>query len=99
MGIAHTVTLREGTAHLSLGCPKAERSGPCHGRVKLFSPNSHKVLAGGTFRIPTGHRASVTLKGPSLPHHNLRALARVRGADMLGNRRTVSATVKLRRAG
>lgn len=96
MGIARAGTLSEGIAHLGLGCPKAERSGPCHGRAKLINPKTHKVLAAGAFRIQAGKRASVSLKGAGLPQHSIRALARVRGADMLGNRRTVSATVKLR---
>ena len=95
MGIARAGTLRNGTAHLSLGCPKAERSGPCHGRVKLLSRKTHRLLAAGAFRIPTGRRAAVTLRGTGLPHRTVDALARVRGADMLGNHRTVTATVKL----
>ena len=65
MGIARAGTLRDGTAHLSLGCPKAERSGPCHGRVKLLSRKTHRLLAAGAFRIPTGRRAAVTLRGPA----------------------------------
>ena len=98
MGIARAGTLRDETARLSVGCPKAERSGPCHGRVKLLSRKTHRVLAAGTFRIPTGRRAAVTLRGSGLPRRTIHALARVRGVDMLGNHRMVTATVKLRRS-
>jgi hypothetical protein len=40
----------------------------------------------------------VALRGPGLPRRTIHALARVRGVDMLGNHRMVTATVKLRRA-
>ncbi len=98
MGIAREGILVDGGARLRLSCPKAERSGPCHGRVRLVHPRTHRALAAGTFRIPAGRAAKVTLKGAGLPDRALRLLARVRGADLLGNRRTVSATVELRRA-
>lgn len=97
MGIARVGALLDEAARLSLSCPKTERSGPCHGRVKLLGRKSHRVLVAGTFRIPAGRRAAVTLKRPGLPHRTIRALARVRGVDLLGNHRTVTATVKLRR--
>ena len=32
MRIAAAGTFGDGGAHLKLGCPKAETSGPCHGR-------------------------------------------------------------------
>lgn len=97
MGIAKKAVLRSDVIRLRLRCPKAERSGPCRGRVKLLSPRRRRVLAAGGFRIAAGRKKVVLLKGKALPKGAKRALARVRGADMLGNRRTVSATVKLRR--
>ncbi|HEX3240561.1 MAG TPA: hypothetical protein VHR18_10560 [Solirubrobacterales bacterium] len=98
MTVARTGVLRDGVARLRLRCPRAERSGPCHGKVKLLTGKG-RVLASGSFRIPAGRRASVALKGQALPERSFRSRVRVRGADLLGNRRTVTATVKLRRAG
>lgn len=98
MHVARAGVIRDGTARLRVGCPKAERSGPCHGRVKLLDRRNRRVLAAGTFRIPVGRSAPVTLHGPGLRHRTIRALARVRGADMLRNRRTVTADVQLRPA-
>ncbi len=96
MGIAATGTRSAAGAKLRLSCPKAERSGPCHGRVKLLARGgSHRVLARASFRVARAHRTVVELRGRNLPR---RALARITGADMLGNRRTVSATVTLRGA-
>jgi hypothetical protein len=98
MGVARTGLLRDDAVRLRLRCPKSERSGPCRGRVKLLATKRHRVLAAGFFRIGAGRKATVLLKGRKLPRRAGRALARVRGADMLGNRRTVSATVRLRRS-
>ena len=99
MQAARTGILRDGNVRLRLRCPKVESSGPCHGRVRLLAYKGKRVLARGGFRIAPGRRASVKLKGRHLPRRAFRARARIRGADALGNRRTVTATVKLRRAG
>jgi hypothetical protein len=99
MGVARKAVLGEEAIRLRLRCPKAERSGPCRGRVKLLASRRGRLFAAGSFRIPAGRKKVVLLKGKTLPKKAGRALARVRGADMLGNRRTVSAAVKLRRAG
>lgn len=96
IGVARTGVLRDDAVRLRLRCPKSERSGPCRGRVKLLSSKRGRVLAAGSFRIGAGRKATVLLKGRK-PSRAGRALARVRGADMLGNRRTVSAAVRLRR--
>ncbi len=93
--VAPTGVLRDGVARLRLRCPKAERSGPCHGRVKLLTGKG-RVLASGSFRIPSGRRSSVLLKGRALPERAFRGRVRVRAADLLGNRRAVTASVKLR---
>jgi hypothetical protein len=99
MGVATKAVLGKETIRLRLRCPKAERSGPCRGRVRLVTPRRHRLLAAGSFRIAAGRKKAVLLRGKALPQRATRALARVRGADMLGNRRTVSATVRLRKGG
>jgi hypothetical protein len=66
MEVARTGILRNGAARLRLRCPRAESSGPCHGRVKLVT-GKRRILATGSFRIPAGRRASVVLKGRALP--------------------------------
>jgi hypothetical protein len=89
------------TAWLKLRCPKSERSGPCHGRVRLLNRGSRKLLAKGRFRIQSGKGGTVVLKGRSLSmgKGSLVALARVRGADQLGNAAVVERKVHLRRSG
>lgn len=97
MRVARVATLRGNRARLRLRCPKNERSGPCRGRVKLLARGSGRVLASGSFRIATGRRTAVVLKGRRLPRRSRPVLVRVRAADALGNRRTVRARAKLRR--
>ncbi len=94
MKIGPSATRTATGASLRLRCPKAETSGPCHGRVKLLTAKSHRVLSSAGFRIASDHAATVKLAARRLPGH---VLVRVRGADELGNRRTVSATLGLRR--
>jgi hypothetical protein len=98
MRIAAGGTFGNGKAHLEIGCPKAETSGPCHGRAKLIDPRTHAVLASGKFRIGSGHHARVELDGRALWRlgRSLSAIARVRGADRLHNAARVQATVVLR---
>jgi hypothetical protein len=85
------------TAWLRLRCPKSERSGPCHGRVRLLSRGSRRLLAKGKFRIQAGKGDTVVLKGNSTGKGPLVALARVKGADRLGNAAVVERKVHLRR--
>jgi hypothetical protein len=96
MGIAKVAHLGNGTVGLRLRCPRSERSGPCHGRVALLARRSRRVLARGGFRIATGRAALVRLDDRELSRGR-KLLVRVRGADMLGNRRTVTVPVRLRR--
>jgi hypothetical protein len=100
MDIAAGGTFGDGVAHLRLSCPKSETSGPCHGNARLLSRGG-KLLASGTFRIKVGRRARVDLHGSGLPRGRgaLRAIARVRGADMLHNAARVHRRVTLRRNG
>lgn len=99
MGVGKKAVTGKKAIRLRLRCPKAESSGPCRGRVKLVTPRRHRLLAAGSFRIAAGRKKVVLLRGKALPQRAGRALARVRGADMLGNRRTVSALVRLRQGG
>jgi hypothetical protein len=86
----------DGAARVRLGCPKAETSGPCHGRARLFSRRGRR-LAAGRFRIAAGHRAWVALRGTRLPRRgHLDAVVRVRAADMLHNAARARAKVELR---
>jgi len=97
MRTAAAARLRGDRARLRLRCPKSERSGPCRGRVQLLARGSRRVLAAGWFRIAAGRARAVVLKGRRLPRRSRPVLARVRAADQLGNRRTVTAGVRLRR--
>ncbi|MGB7589009.1 MAG: hypothetical protein WBM00_09910 [Solirubrobacterales bacterium] len=96
IAIAAGGTFKNQTATVRLGCPKAERSGPCHGRVRLLDMGTRAVIAGGSFRIPTGHRHEVVLNGRGLARHGGAVLARVRGVDRLGNAAVVERKVHLR---
>lgn len=96
MGVAKTARTFDGGAKLGLRCPKAEKSGPCHGRVRLLSRKGSRLFAKGSFRVGAGRSRVVVLKG-AVPRQARRFLARVRGADQLGNRRTVTAVGRLRR--
>lgn len=97
IGVGGVVIVGNRSARLRLRCPKAERSGPCHGRVKLLARGPrHRLLATGRFRVAAGHSRHVVLRGRGLRRHGARALVRARAADMLGNRRTVAAVVRLR---
>ncbi len=97
MAVAAHGSLGAKGARLSLRCPKSETSGPCRGRVRLLSQTS-KLLGAGTFRIRAGRRGKVMLRGKNLPAPGdgpLFALARVRGADALGNVAIVTRRVRL----
>ena len=88
------------TAWLRLRCPKKERSGPCHGKVKLLSKQTGDVLAIGSFRIARAHSTKVAVSGPRLNGYRgpLGGMtARVKGVDQLGNAATVLAKVSLDR--
>lgn len=101
MRIARRGRFDNSTARLRLRCPRAETSGPCRGRAKLVNPRTGKILAGGRFKIKAGRRVRVALAGKALPRgrRSLKALARVRGADLLGNAAVMKKKVVLRRAG
>jgi hypothetical protein len=92
---AHAELLSSGAVSIRLGCPKAEKSGPCHGKLKLARSRHGKPLGSASFRIAPGHRKLVRLH----PRHSLSlgnaAFARVRGADRLGNSAITSRRITL----
>jgi hypothetical protein len=89
--------LPSGAVAVRLGCPKAEKSGPCRGRLKLATHRQGKSVGVERFRIAAGRqmRVSVSLHGSSPAKGRL--VARVRGADRLGNSAVVVRRLALRR--
>ena len=77
-----------------LGCPKSEKSGPCHGWVSASRGSRGKILGGEAFRIRTGRRAWIPIHlsggvvGASI-------FVRVSGSDRLENWAKVSRRVLL----
>ncbi len=100
MWITRQGTFSSGVAHLRLGCPKSERSGPCHGSARILKPHTRKRLAAGKFRIRTGRKGRLLLKlrHPPGSRKSVSVLARVRGVDRLGNAAIVTRRVILRRS-
>lgn len=97
MRIGARGALGKETASLRLVCPKSEQSGPCHGRARLLDPATKRPLASGTFKIPSGTAEVVVLRGRGILRGSRQALARVAGADRLGNRKVITRTIALRR--
>ena len=99
MGIPRTGRLlgpRRG--EVRLGCPKSEKSGPCHGSVVLRSHGS--VVAKGAFTIRAGARRPVKLRlRRRVKARVLAARVEVRGYDRLGNGIAVGARILLRGTG
>jgi len=79
--------LFSGEIALGISCPKAEKSGPCHGKLKLARARHAKSLGVASFRIAPGKRKRIQISlRRSLPMSAPRSLfARVRGVDRLGN--------------
>lgn len=83
-------------AKVRLACPRAETSGPCHGLVTLRAGGA--AAAKGGFQIRPGKSRWVTLTlRRTVDSHSVAALVRVRGVDRLGNEKTVTRHVALRR--
>jgi hypothetical protein len=75
-------------ATVRLTCPKAEKSGPCHGLLKLKRTAHGHTLGKAGFQIAAGKRKWVAVRlRSSFPRGT--ALALVRGVDRLGNRADV----------
>ena len=99
MRIAARGTFGDGGAHLKLGCPKAETSGPCHGRARLLDaglPQAARERAASGSPRGTVPGSGSRQRPAAAAAGSLTALARVRGADMLHNAARVHATVELR---
>jgi len=86
MRIASRGKLRGREVAIRLSCPKAEKSGPCRGKVKLVVRRRGNAIGSARFRVSSGHqkRIRVPLRR-SLPGSGT-IFARVRAADRLGNR-------------
>jgi hypothetical protein len=95
MRIASRGKLRGRKAAIRLTCPKAERSGPCHGLLKLKAGGRSVGKAG--FRIPAGKRKRIVARLRGSLHANTTVFALVRGVDRLGNRADVRSRVRLAR--
>jgi hypothetical protein len=88
--------LRSGDLAIRLGCPKAERDGPCHGVVKLAPSRHGKPLGQADFRIAAGKRKRIVVNlrhALPLARHSL--IARVQGIDRLGNAKLLVRRVAL----
>jgi hypothetical protein len=84
---AHARLLPSNSVAIRIGCPKAEKSGPCHGKLKLAGSRHGKPLGSASFRIASGHHKLLSLSlslRRSLPPGSS-VFARVRGVDRLGN--------------
>jgi hypothetical protein len=87
--------LRSGVALVRIGCPKAETSGPCTGSVTLRRGRTR--LGRATFRAAPGRRRAVRVRvrRSFTPSGPVSVLARVRGADRVGNSDLTVRRVKL----
>lgn len=93
----HAKLMGSGKVTIRLACPKAEKSGPCHGRLKLARSLYGKSIGSTSFRIAPGkhRRIQVSLRR-SLPMSASPALfARARGSDRLGNSATTARQITL----
>ncbi|HEY5709972.1 MAG TPA: hypothetical protein VIS51_11315 [Solirubrobacterales bacterium] len=89
--------LPSGAVAVRLGCPKAEKSGPCRGRLKLAIRRKGKSVGGARFRIAAGKQMRVPVSLHGYPPAKGRLVARVRGADRLGNSAVAVRRIALRR--
>ena len=102
--IAHTGTVRHGTALIALRCPKAE-SGFCKGKLTLSGTiaTSAMKLGAGSFRMRAGKRAKVKVKLTKRARaavargHNLKVKATAKTRDNAGNLTTTRAKITLKR--
>jgi hypothetical protein len=85
------------TVGLGLACPKAETSGPCHGKVTLARGRRGARIGKAAFRIAPGRRGLLRLHlRRSVREHPPRLVfVRVRGFDRLGNSELVVRRIPL----
>lgn len=81
----------KGKLALHLGCPKAETSGPCQGRVRVTIGRRGRAVARGGLKVEAGRRlrVSVRLRASSPNLRGRAAFVHVRAADRLGNAASV----------
>lgn len=86
-------------AAVRLACPKAERSGPCHGALRLVSATGGRGIGRAGFQVAAGRAkwVAVGLRGSLLPSGGMAPIVRVRGVDRLGNARRVARRVSFAR--
>jgi Tol biopolymer transport system component len=88
--------LRSGRVGLALSCPKAETSGPCHGKLKLKTGRRGKLIGSTSFEIPAGKRKLLTVRPRRMLSPSRHSIfATMRGMDQLGNGATVARRVTL----
>jgi hypothetical protein len=81
---------------IRIGCPDAEKNGPCRGTVKLTPSRRGQALGRADFRIAVGKRKRIVVSLPhALPPARHSLIARVRGIDQLGNARLIVRRVAL----
>jgi len=77
--------LPSGAVAVRLGCPKVEKNGPCRGRLRLAIRRQGKSIGVARFRIAAGKQKRVSVRLHGSPSAKRLLVARVRGADSLGN--------------
>jgi len=82
---AHAKLLASGVVTVGLSCPKAEKSGPCHGKLKLARSRHGRLLGSASFRVASGHRKLIAVSLRRALPMGGSAFARVHGIDRLGN--------------
>jgi hypothetical protein len=97
MGIAQRgKLLRSGRIAISLGCPKKEASGPCHGELKLNARRRGRAIGSAKFEIARGKRELVAVRTRrQIPRSRHSIFATARGLDRLGNGATATRRVTL----
>jgi hypothetical protein len=95
MRIASRAKLRGGRLAIRLVCPKAEKSGPCRGKLKLANSRRGKALGVASFRIAPGRHKLVRVHLRRRAPQGNTIFARARSADRLGNSATAIRRVAL----
>lgn len=93
----HAKLLGSGKVAIRLACPKAEKSGPCRGKVKLATSKHGKPLGAASSQIAPGKRKRILISLRRSPRMGVSSylFARVRGIDRLGNSATAVRRVTL----
>lgn len=82
-------------AAVRLACPKQEKSGPCHGALRLVSATGGRGIGRAGFQVAAGREkwVAVPVRGSLRPSGGMAPIVRVRGVDRLGNARRVARRV------